>query len=124
MPAEPGLLTRCSRHRPTTRNQLDLGFAISEYPGLRSTIRRILHDPRNTRYNIREFEFDPTVRTYQTRKSHNRQNLFETQNGNQFQSEHTYALVTTKGLNWDPMHTATASHATPHAPAVCGCLKR
>ena len=39
------------------------GFAISKYPGLRSTIRRILDNPRNTRYTIREFEFDPTVRT-------------------------------------------------------------
>ncbi|CAL9004857.1 unnamed protein product, partial [Prunus brigantina] len=70
IPAEPG-----------APNSFDLGFVISEYPGLRSTIRRILNDPINTWYHIREFQLDPTVRTNQTRKSHNRQNPFETQTG-------------------------------------------
>ncbi|KAI5338875.1 hypothetical protein L3X38_018147 [Prunus dulcis] len=54
MSTEPELRTLCSRHRPTTSNQiLDLGFVSSEYPGLRSMICRMLGDPRNTRYNIR-----------------------------------------------------------------------
>ncbi|CAL2240505.1 unnamed protein product [Prunus armeniaca] len=64
------------------------------------------------------------VRTYQTLKSHNRFEPFETQTITKFQSEHTYALVTTKCLHWDKMPYATVPHAPPHAPAARGCPKR
>ncbi|CAL2238771.1 unnamed protein product [Prunus armeniaca] len=78
-------------------------------------ILRILCDSENTRYNIREFGFDSTVRAYQTWKSHNRRNPFETQTVSNLKSEHTYALVTTKGLHWDTMPLCYSTHAPPRA---------
>ncbi|CAL9019192.1 unnamed protein product [Prunus brigantina] len=74
------------------------------------------YDTRNTRYNIREFEFDPTVRSYRTRKSHNRRNLFEAQTVYELESEHTYAPMKTRGSLRDIM----PHNYTTHAPAARG----
>ncbi|KAI5350295.1 hypothetical protein L3X38_003186 [Prunus dulcis] len=53
MPPEPG---DPNSVQSSSTYHHDLGFGISEYPGLRSTIGRILNDPRNTKVQLQSIE--------------------------------------------------------------------
>ncbi|KAH0985833.1 hypothetical protein GBA52_013010 [Prunus armeniaca] len=52
------------------------------------------------------------------------QNPFEAQTVSKLESEHAYALVTTRGSYWETMPLCYSAHMSPHTPAVRGCPKR
>ncbi|BBH06782.1 hypothetical protein Prudu_018518 [Prunus dulcis] len=84
---------------------LALGFAISEYPGLRFAIRRILHDPEITWTDISKIQRDRTVKRHCTHGLRDMENPFGAQTDSELRSAKSHALS----------RATTLAHAPPHA---------